>query len=291
MSQFKEDLVAQFVRLHGGDDPEDSIRRICEDLLAECGATLPVDMRMLASFRGAHVTIKEQDEAGCIFYDGKKLIISTRLSDSEERQRFTVGHEISHTFFPGFREERRFRRDLSVGRFEPNILEEHLCDAGAAELLLPRAEILHRMGCELTIDAVLELAPVFQATAEATARRLVSLASRPAAIAILEPRWRKAEELEMQQRSRQQSMPGLGASPIPKKLRVAWARSFNGFPRLHRNKSVLDDTPLARALEIEQVDYTGHTGLLAQPVNVSARYMPYVRDGSLVARVIVILYL
>jgi IrrE N-terminal-like domain len=283
-------VVTDFLRRHGGDDPELVIRRLCEELLDEAGADIPVDMRLLASCRGVgEIAVASQPEAGCIFFDGSRLVIRTRLEDREERRRFTEGHEINHTFFPGFQEERHSRVDRTVGTFDRSAAEEYLCDVGAAELLLPRAEVAARITEHVDMDLVVELAATFRATVEATARRVAALCGGPTAVVNLEPGWRKAEEEQMRRRSLHTGLLGLEDPPIPKKLRVRWAVSHGSMPTIPRNKSVADDTPLAKILDVGQLDYRGRTGLLPDEAVVSARHMPYRRDGQLIDRVLVLL--
>jgi Zn-dependent peptidase ImmA (M78 family) len=57
-----------------------------------------------------------------------------------ERQRFTIYHELAHTYFPGafefVRHQESFPADQAHRKFE------NLCDIGAAELLLPYDEFL-----------------------------------------------------------------------------------------------------------------------------------------------------
>ncbi len=290
MPRHRDGLTAEFLRRHGGADPETVIRRLCDRLLAEAGVTVPVDMRVLASFRGvADIAVVDQDEAGCIYFDGDHLVIHTRRADSEERRRFTIGHEINHTFFPGFRDERRSRSDASVGRYDRSRTEEYLCDIGGAELLLPHSEVRRRLTSSIDLAAIIELARTFQATIEATALRAAALCGRPAAIAVLEPGWRKADEAEMRLRSRIPGPTSRDRPPIPKKLRVRWSASYGGFPVIPRNKSVGDATPLAGILDCQQLDYRGETGLVPGPVTVSARYLPYRRGDTRADRVLLLL--
>lgn len=290
MSTRIDPVIAEFLHHHGGEDPETAIIRLCDNLLDEAGVDIPVDMRMLASFRGVRdITVVDQEEAGCIYYDGDKLVIRARLSDREPRRRFTIGHEINHTFFPGFREERRSRTDGRVGQFDRSRAEEYLCDVGGAELLFPRAEFLSRLPSDLDMNAVLDLADLFQGTVEATALRTAALSGQASAVVVLEPGWRKAEEAHMRRRPGISAIPGLEPPPIPKKLRVRWAASFNGMPIIPRNKSVADHTPLARIIQTQEVDYLGDTGLLSGDLRVSARHLPYRRGDTLVDRVIALL--
>src|SRR6266550_1543742 len=262
MPRHPDSVVAAFLRRYGGNDPEAVIRRLCTRLLHEAGATVPVDMRMLASFRGvAEVAVVDQDEAGCIYFSGDRLVIQTRRADSEQRRRFTIGHEISHTFFPGFQDERRSRSDATVGRYDRSRTEEYLCDLGAAELLLPRTEIRPRLRRHVDLGTVIELAAVFESTIEATALRVAALCRGPAAVVVLEPGWRQAEEAEMRRRGRRPAPAASHQPPIPKKLRVRWSASHHGFPVIPRNKSIDDATPLADILDRQQVGYHGDTGL------------------------------
>ncbi|MGH2819385.1 MAG: ImmA/IrrE family metallo-endopeptidase, partial [Actinomycetota bacterium] len=145
-----------------------------------------MDVRLLASFRGARVEEAEQPHVGILIWDGQRLLIRVRASDSEERRRFTVCHEICHTFFPGFRESPRTRTDRDVERFDPRDPEEYLCDHGAAELLLPRPWLLPSVPKDFTLDDVIEIAARSRASIEAAAQRCVDLSTRPVAVVMLE---------------------------------------------------------------------------------------------------------
>jgi Zn-dependent peptidase ImmA (M78 family) len=283
-------LVRRFLDQHQWSRvPEELVIRLCEELLEEAGVSVPVDVRMLASFRGiAAITEMDQAEAGCIFCAGERLLVHIRSSDSAERQRFTTCHEILHTFFPGFREERRTRIDTTVGTYDRNQLEEYLCDLGAAELLLPRQPFLAALPAQPRIDDVIELAAVFAASLEATAIRMVNLATIPMALVLLEPAWKPAEQRELARRATQPALAGLESESPPKKLRVRWAYG----PRMAtipKHKSVDDASPLANVMETGGVDYRGATGLTAGTYQVSARHLPYHREGTPIARVLVLL--
>ncbi len=70
---------------------------------------------------------------------------------------------------------------------------------------------------------------------------------------------------------------------------MRWSASYGGFPVIPRNKSVGDTTPLADTLDSQKVDYRGETGLLAGPVIVSARHLPYRRGDTWAERVMLLL--
>jgi len=250
---------------------------------------VPVDVRMLASFRGiAAIAEVDQLEAGCIFCEGERLLIQLRGSDSPERRRFTICHEILHTFFPGFREERRKRIDKTVGALDPDQFEEYLCDLGGAELLLPRQPFLAALPARPSFDDVIQLAAVFAASLEATAIRMVSLATVPMALVVLEPAWKPAEQRELARRATQPALAGLESGPPPKKLRVRWAYG-PGMAAIPKHKSVDDLSPLAEVLKSGAVDYRGATGLTRGIFQVTARHLPYQREGESVDRVLVLI--
>lgn len=284
----RDDVVAAFLREHGGQDPVEAVRRLCDGLLADVEATIPVRMDVLASYRGAHLRFIQQDEAGCIFHDGAKMIIAVRAQDIEGRQRFTIGHEILHTFFPGFETLRLSRTDRQTGIFDRSQAEEYLCDVGAAELLFPRRDVLAQMPNDLTVPEIMKRAEMFGATIEATGRRFVELSERPAALVVLEPGWTSAEERELDRRRFTTGMLSI-QPPIPKRLRVKWAVTAKGMPKIHRNKSVDLDTELGDILARNAVDYVGRTGLVPTTTAVSARHMPVTVAGRCRDRVVVLL--
>jgi Zn-dependent peptidase ImmA (M78 family) len=269
--------------------PEELVVRLCEELLEEAGVSVPVDVRMLASFRGIS-TIAEVDqaEAGCIFCAGERLLVHIRASDSPERQRFTICHEILHTYFPGFREEHRRRTDTTVGAYDRNQLEEYLCDLGAAELLLPRQLFLATLPAQPHIDDVLDLAATFTASLEATALRIVNFATVPMALVVLEPAWKPAEQRELVRWATQPALAGLASKPPPKKLRVRWAYGPK-MATIPKHKSVDDASLLATVLETGSMNYEGTTGLTEGTFQISARHLPYYRDGEPIDRVLVLL--
>ena len=81
--------VQRLLAEQGGTQPSETIQRLCLELLDEAGVDQPpVDLRMLASYRGVRtVTEVDSAEAGCIFWDGSELRIQVRSSDSPRRQR------------------------------------------------------------------------------------------------------------------------------------------------------------------------------------------------------------
>lgn len=268
-----DDAIAAFCARHGwSGPPEELMARLCADLLREAECRVPVDVRRLASFRGARVIEAEQQPAGLLQWDASRLTIRVRASDSEERRRFTVCHEVCHTFMPGFRQTPRTRADLDVECFDRRDPEEYLCDLGAAELLLPRADIAGLLRADFTIDDILILATHFRASIEATALRCVGLSPQPVAIVVLD---------------RAPDSPQDGPAP-PGSVYVRRAASV-GLPEIAPGSVIAGEVPLSHVLDAGEMAYRGDAGLLAGTFAVSARSMPYVRAGQPVERALALL--
>jgi hypothetical protein len=88
------------------------------------------------------------------------------------RQRFTLAHELCHTFF--YDVTPRAAPTLSR-EVPPEATVEHLCHIGAGQLLIPDSLLsleLRRLGTVSTAAQVLELAGKFQTSPETTMRRV-----------------------------------------------------------------------------------------------------------------------
>ena len=141
-------LIDRLVRETGASDPIAAIRQkagqAIDSYVNTFGEpeTLPLDLRTLASFLG----IKLSESAPAFSPDAELAPdgeggVEMRVNPDrpETRIRFSIGHEITHTFFPDHsshvwpRADSRYR-DLS----NPDDYLEMLCDVGAAELVFPR---------------------------------------------------------------------------------------------------------------------------------------------------------
>jgi Zn-dependent peptidase ImmA (M78 family) len=82
---------------------------------------------------------------GRIFWSDPGYIIEIKSSLSSARRAFTLAHEISHSFFltPG-EEGIAQRQEKGAGHKVADSEEERLCDAAAAEMLMPAAALLDK---------------------------------------------------------------------------------------------------------------------------------------------------
>ena len=270
---------------HADGDPADLISRLCLDLLDDAGEEVPVDLEVLASFRNAHVEYADQEQPETIHWDGRNFRIRVRSSDGLGRQRFSCAHAIVHTWFF---ESSGHDQDESSTKQCWSEAEEDLCDFGASALLLPEDAFRAACPVDVTIDDILQLAETFQASTEATTLRAVTLSETPLTMAVLEMSLKPTERRALAFWRSRPGLQGKDETAIAPRLRVV--KSFGwGMPFVPRHKSVGDRTQLASVLEHGGVDYIGEIGIVAGTYRVSARNLPFRRDGERIDRVVVLI--
>src|SRR5690242_14024222 len=150
---------------------------LIEDLLEQLGQALelkpPTNLHLAASYQDIKdIRTGEMDWAGMLTpLDGGSFVITVRASDDPHRRNFTIGHEITHTFLPGYTVvQHRCSGRVSLDSVGNRRLES-LADVGAAELLLPR-RYLRPIIADLPFEmrAVKEIAAAHHASLDATLR-------------------------------------------------------------------------------------------------------------------------
>jgi hypothetical protein len=243
--------------------------QLAQRTLDELAMEPPVSHEVVASMRDI-ITIEEAaiPWAGCLVPGPAGLQMTLRVGDCWGKKRFTAFHEVKHTFLPGFSILVQYRCDPAT---PPDVIQardadlEVLCDIGAAELLFPRRAFHADLaGNAPTMQLVEDLSSRYDASLEATARRVVALHPESTMVIALEP-------------ARKPSQPH--AEPA---LRVQWVQATGRWPYVPKHKSVPDDSPLGRALQGELVDETASLGMLASAVTDSVRInaglYPYTDD-------------
>ena len=112
------------------------------------------------------------------------FVIQVNKHSHPRRQRFTVAHEIGHSFFGCGKNEIKLRQgDLGGEERVTSNLEEFLCDMIASELLMP-SRFFNRdhINYHLSLRSVHGLANRFQTSMQATAIRMVELAEEPSVL-------------------------------------------------------------------------------------------------------------
>lgn len=249
------------------DDPTHVVR-LADTMLRELDASLPVSLDMVASYQGiAAIRRCALPNGGCLVTDPTTGTVEIRLreTDNPRRQRFSGFHEVVHTFMPGYRLQVQWRCDPPV-RNGPMV--EALCDIGASELLLPARMVRSDLaGADFGLQTVIDLADVYDASLEATGRRMAEMWPENVLFVVAEVGTKPSDH---------------DNPDAPPRLRVRYPYASGRWPFIRRHKSIDDGDPLARALQGELVDERSTlTGISAQDVvgvDVSARLCPFT-DG------------
>lgn len=144
---------------------------MCEELLAQCPTDRgPSPLRVLGSCRGIRDVRYEliHPEAGCsgllIPHDGGYVIIVCS-AEPEGRQKFSIAHEIVHTYF----------REVHA-TVRASAEEETLCDIGATALTMPAARFGPFLAARpLCLAAIDECRREFAVSSAAAGRRAMDL--------------------------------------------------------------------------------------------------------------------
>jgi Zn-dependent peptidase ImmA (M78 family) len=270
----------------GVGDPEEAIRQRARALVDQARALgwsgPPFDPELLAELRGIKVRPSGHElhqDALIRLSEHAQMEIVWNQNRARTRSRFSICHEISHTFFPDCFEEVRYRECTSDDPGRRDVVEQ-LCDVGAAELLMPAAAFAADLAplsisCA-TMDVLRER---YQASREAVAIRMIQLSARPCAVAFLSDRLKPAERRSLSQRSF-----AFVTAPEPR-LRTDFmvtSRTFGG-KRLPKHRSVpngsalyrvLNDSPgtASRAAAVRGVELW--PAISARPLEVEAAEVP-----------------
>lgn len=256
-------LIDRLVRETGASDAVAAIRqkavRAIDSFVTIFGEpeTFPLDLRTIASFLG----IKLSDTTPAFSTDAELapdgeggVEIRVNPDRPETRIRFSMGHEITHTFFPDHtshvwpRADSRYR-DLS----NPDDYLEMLCDIGAAELVFPRRWFVRDAAGVCSAGGLVALASRYGASRHATLRRFAELHDE--AVAAVYFAW-KLKPTQKRTIGRPEQTSLLGTDPAAEmraasRLRIEYTIPSEGFSAeghfLPKDKSVENDGPIYEA--------------------------------------------
>lgn len=274
----------------GEADPVGAIRRCVDSVLGDAEVDAPpVNLNLLASCRRVRkVEHVDMVEAGRLMPDGDGYVIQVNGRHGEGKRRFTVGHEICHTFFNEAERSSRASVDVTTGLFDLREEEEYLCDVGAAHILLnPRWLLPMAESWSASLDALLGIARECGASIEATAFQLAQAGLWPCTFVFWEPGFRKSERVTPEQAAFE-GWEDL-ARPRPK-LRASRVYGADGMLFLPKNKSVDFDSGIYRALEEQtrtEREETFELGRRTLRAWCQSDYLPYHDEtGALQPRVV-----
>lgn len=255
-------LLEQARSNNPGLSDEQLVVLVASELLDFLECEPPVNPAMVASLQGiGRIDLCDLPWAGCLVNEGREFVIRVRASDPSGRRRFTTFHEIAHTFLPGFEHQMQYRCSPDSTR-KARDRNEQLCDLAASEMLLPGRHVAAALAdLDFGLDAVEVIAEDFDASLEATARRVTSLAEEPTLFIRLELRTKPSD-------------------PAGKpKLRVASSLATGKWPFIPAHKSVGAAHVLNECLEGGEVrgvsDIDGLCGSAFGDVELHARSYPF----------------
>jgi Zn-dependent peptidase ImmA (M78 family) len=198
----------------------------------------PFNLNAMASFCGLHESAEpprfSADSEIAPESDGR-IVLRVNRDRPKTRQRFSIGHEIGHTFFPEYRYRLQCRKPLNRDWADPNDLLETLCDVAASELLFPEPWFSDRVSkLNLCAEEIVTLASEYQASRDATVRRLVEVHESPLAALFLS--W-KLKPTEVRQQANDKNQYKMfdddELSRQRPKLRVDYAVANGTFAAMH----------------------------------------------------------
>ena len=141
----------------------------------------PFDPIKLAELLDIKVTASgEVSDARTLSHGGKALHIEYNPNRPRGRIRFSIAHEIAHSFFADCHEKIRYRHKPEMSSDDWQL--ESLCNIGASELVMPIGSNPHFQFDDVSIGQVLNSRRKYDVSTEALLIRLAKLASQPLAI-------------------------------------------------------------------------------------------------------------
>ncbi|MCE9620839.1 MAG: ImmA/IrrE family metallo-endopeptidase [Actinomycetia bacterium] len=164
--------------------------RVADDLLRAVGESIPVDVGRVAEMVGvATVETAPMIEDGRTMWTPIGPVIQLNPARPKTRQRFTLAHEIAHVVLGPSSDPDRvvYRRAMC----DSEIDEEHLCDAFAAALLMPRTWVNDQVRFwarpTFTLNLLRAMSGHAEVSISAAAARVTDVAGRLCAVI----RWSK----------------------------------------------------------------------------------------------------
>jgi Zn-dependent peptidase ImmA (M78 family) len=255
-------LIEELVRSTGAVDAPAAIRLYARGLIRQYVESFgepdrPINLDVLASLRGIG-----RSEDRPVHSDDAELVpdgtggVTMRVNPDrpETRLRFSVGHEISHTFFPDYTTKTWCRTDARHrDRDDPDQFLESLCDIGASELLMPLPWFFTDAKNVIDASGLIELAKTYHASREATMRRYAETSVDSVAAVFFV--WKlKPSQKSTVGRKDQGNLFNISAEEEKRdalRLRIEYTVTSEAFKAeghfLPRDKSVENDGPIYKA--------------------------------------------
>ncbi|MBN1316700.1 MAG: ImmA/IrrE family metallo-endopeptidase [Anaerolineales bacterium] len=227
----------------------DDVSRFANFLREEAGLTVdpPIDLIKIYDRFDMPTPVRASlpSGQGLLLNPDVGLIILNE-EDPILRQRFTEAHELIELLFAALPEGRGWAA-RQTGPFKHNT-KERLCNAGAAELLMPQASFLPRVEHQgVLFQTARNLAPEFEVSLTAALVRIAQVGPGRHAVVL----WRiKNKPIEIRHKIPTNQLPLFDFAPTnlpPKKLRVEWSLGAPRTSYIPPDKSVPEDSSIYTA--------------------------------------------
>lgn len=183
MKYWTNPSVARFA---GDIDPVEFMQQKARELvihaLQEGWTGPPYDPFKLTDLLGIPVAAQEDIlDARIVPVGTQRYRIEYNPNRSRGRQRFSVAHEIAHTFFPDCAEVIRNRSRVTTDA-EDNWQVEMLCNLAAAEFLMPIGSAVMIENEAVSVDNILRLQRKYEVSTEAISIKLARITADPCVI-------------------------------------------------------------------------------------------------------------
>ena len=252
---------------HISRNPEEIIRNLVRNELAKARNIgwdgPPFDPRILASIMGIECEesrefLTHSEDAELQPTVDERAIIRYHPDRPRVRQNFSIAHEISHTLFPGYKEQYQARH--KIGRFDPSSEVEFLCDLGASEIILPTPEFdsdVSQRG--ISLESLKELSKLYEASKEASAIRMITTNRYPCAMMVLDYSYKPAELPQIEKAKYQLNLFNDCFSGLPPmKLRVQFCVSSKQFSAFIPNDKSIDESSPLYKVSVTQEPFQGN---------------------------------
>lgn len=172
------------LQLAGDRDPVEVVTERARDLVfravEEGWEGPPFDPFALAGLMQIDVVPRENLYDARVVSGAAGATIEFNPTRPRGRVRFSVAHELAHTFFPDFEETTRYRSSPTAAPSDEWQLEL-LCNIAASELLMPVGSFTDLKHEPLEIERLMELRKSFDVSTEALLLRVAKLTDVPSA--------------------------------------------------------------------------------------------------------------
>jgi hypothetical protein len=176
------------------NNPAIAALRLARATLSKCSSrgTLPVNIEELCDLRKVvPIEMHLTGLAGRLLPVGDHYIAEINARNPETRRRFTLGHELGHTFFQELTQTGESGAECVKSSYA-DMLEERLCDIFSAEFLMPEA-LFRRVAADHPpgLESVRRIAETFGVSMLAATRQIIALDLWPVTILLFNGKGRR----------------------------------------------------------------------------------------------------